>query len=89
MTDLKWPFGLQRGEWSWRSFTAGMNAGKTIITIYCTNQGKGGLQYWMILDWSDYDANPEAGRGDAEDNAKLICTAVNQYMAANPNFQPS
>lgn len=70
------PWGMQKGEWTWRSYTDGDNDGKTAILIGPL-QRRGGFQSVLYLDWADYDGRPAVGRGDAEAYAKLICAGVN------------
>ncbi len=86
-SELKWPFGQQVGEWQWKSFTDGDYAGHTVIGARCTGP-LGGLQYLVLLDWSHFEGRPEVGRVDAEDHAKLICAAVNEFLKNHPELKP-
>lgn len=81
------PFGVQKGEWTWRSYTDGDCKNQTVVMI--GPQSRGGFQFLIHLDWSDYDSDPDCGRKDAEGVAKFLCAAVNAYRAAAPVPAPS
>ncbi len=61
----------QKGQFVWRSYTAGLNDAETHIFVELTD-GKGGLQSLICLSWGDYGS-----REEAEELAKFVCEKMN------------
>ena len=72
MTEIRRPEWVCTGRpWSWISCSD-----HTAIRVP-SGGAKRGYQHVILLDWGEFDRNPECGKHDAEELAEFVVKALN------------